>query len=262
MRKTYEEGEILFSEGDPSDYVVRIEAGTVDVLRDLGGESIALGTVKAGEFLGEMGVIEGEPRSASARAASVVEAEVLTPDLFFARVSSDPETARELIVRLSARLRGVQDRLVEAIQGGRGEAERAAPAPTRADTKDAGEPTVAIAARSPDLERQMGGSAHRTMELPFIVGRQPDEGEPSGGVPADLSITERAPHRLSPSHFILLIEYGEPVVRDLSSTLGTIVNGRSIGREFPTDVATLDPGENLVLAGGRDSPHRFSITVG
>ena len=52
------------------------------------------------------------------------------------------------------------------------------------------------------------------------------------------------------------------MVRDLCSGLGTIVNGRSIGRDFPTDVADLASGGNEVIAGGRDSPYRFSITVG
>jgi CRP/FNR family transcriptional regulator, cyclic AMP receptor protein len=49
---------------------------------------------------------------------------------------------------------------------------------------------------------------------------------------------------------------------DLDSTLGTIVNGRAIGRHFPADTAVLDRGENRVIAGGWESPFDFSVVVG
>ncbi len=260
MRKAFKAGEVLFAEGDPSDHVVRVVSGTVDVLRDLGGDSILLGSVGEGEFLGEMGVIEGLPRNATATAATAVEAEVLAPTAFLERVSSDPEAARELIRRLSARLRDVDDRLVSAIEGAPAEAEGSGEAGAAAGRS--GRPTLKLAAGSPVLERQIGPETRAVAQLPYIVGRSADEGEPGSGIPLDLAIEEPAPHRLSQAHFILLEEYGEAVVRDLCSGLGTIVNGRSIGRDFPTDVANLVGGGNEVIAGGRDSPYRFSIVVG
>jgi len=48
-------------------------------------------------------------------------------------------------------------------------------------------------------------------------------------------------------------------VRDLRSTLGTIVNGEPIGTHFRTDDAPLQAGENEVIAGGVDSPFVFSV---
>jgi hypothetical protein len=50
-------------------------------------------------------------------------------------------------------------------------------------------------------------------------------------------------------------------VRDLCSTLGTIVNGQPIGNHFGTDHAALGVGENEVIAGGADSPFVFSVSV-
>jgi len=52
-------------------------------------------------MVGEMGVIEGRSRSATARAVTDGEAEVLTARQFLERVSSDPALARDLILRLS-----------------------------------------------------------------------------------------------------------------------------------------------------------------
>ena len=50
-------------------------------------------------------------------------------------------------------------------------------------------------------------------------------------------------------------------VRDLRSTLGTIVNREPIGTHFRTDEAPLRSGENEIIAGGTDSPFVFSVFV-
>ena len=76
-RTHFADGQILFREGDPADSVFRLLSGTVDVLRELDGYPILLGRVGVGQFVGEMGVVENLPRSATARAASEVEPEIL-----------------------------------------------------------------------------------------------------------------------------------------------------------------------------------------
>jgi CRP/FNR family transcriptional regulator, cyclic AMP receptor protein len=99
-RAHFAEGQVLFREGDPADSVFRLLSGTVDILRELDGEPILLGTVGPGQFIGEMGVVENRPRSATARAASEIEAEILTPTEFFDQIAGLPRAARELIQRL------------------------------------------------------------------------------------------------------------------------------------------------------------------
>ena len=79
--------------------------------------------------------------------------------------------------------------------------------------------------------------------------------------PPDLAIPEPPPYRLSRAHFSLVAQGGEVVVRDLASTLGTIVNDRPLGRDFPIDSAPLHPGENTIVAGGRGSPFVFAVTL-
>jgi CRP-like cAMP-binding protein len=69
---------------------------------------VLLGHVRGGEWLGEMGVIEGRSRSATARAATDG---VLTARQFLEQVSSDPALARDLILRLSIRLRRIEDKI-------------------------------------------------------------------------------------------------------------------------------------------------------
>src|SRR5262249_40020706 len=108
----FAEGQILFKEGDGADGVFRLLSGTIEVLRELDGDLILLGSVGAGQFIGEMGVLENRPRSATARAASEVHAEFLTPTEFLERIASSPRDAREFIQRLCQRLREADDRIV------------------------------------------------------------------------------------------------------------------------------------------------------
>src|SRR5262249_57734876 len=93
----FAEGQVLFREGDPADRVFRLLSGSVDILRELDGDPILLGTVGAGQFIGEMGVVENRPRSATARAASEVEEEILTPTEFLDHIPTCPWAARPSI---------------------------------------------------------------------------------------------------------------------------------------------------------------------
>ena len=60
------EGQILMKEGDYSVELIAIEEGTADVIK--GGHKIA--SLKAGDLIGEMGLLEHEPRSADVIASS------------------------------------------------------------------------------------------------------------------------------------------------------------------------------------------------
>ena len=258
-RTHFAEGEILFKEGDPADGVFRLIRGTVDVLREFDANPILLGTVGAGQFIGEMGVIENRRRSATVRAASEVEVEILTPTEFLDQIASSPRTARELIERLSQRLREADDRIVnDERRSGRAHGTR-----TDADSHTAvGSVNNAyLAAKSPWLQRQF-----RTPlglgDLPFVVGRGPVAREGLPPLQPDLKLNDNVPFRLSRNHFMIEKRDGSYYVRDLRSTLGTIVNGEPIGDHFRGDDAPLRAGENEVIAGGVDSPFVFSVFIG
>jgi pSer/pThr/pTyr-binding forkhead associated (FHA) protein len=99
----------------------------------------------------------------------------------------------------------------------------------------------------------------RVGDVPFIVGREPVAGEGLPPLQPDLKLADGAPFRLSRNHFLIEKRAGSYHVRDLRSTLGTIVNGEPIGNHFRTDDAPLRAGENEVIAGGVDSPFVFSV---
>src|SRR5258706_72403 len=82
------------------------------------------------------------------------------------------------------------------------------------------------------------------------VGGKRVAGEGPPPLEPNLKLDDTAPFRLSRNHFIIEKRDGSYHVRDLRSTLGTIVNGEPIGDHFRADGALLRAGENEVIAGG------------
>jgi CRP-like cAMP-binding protein len=67
-------GRVLMKEGDFSTELIAIEEGTADVIK--GGQKIA--SLKAGDLIGEMGLLNREPRSADVVATSPMRVVKLT----------------------------------------------------------------------------------------------------------------------------------------------------------------------------------------
>jgi CRP-like cAMP-binding protein len=68
------EGQILMKQGDYATELIGIEEGTADVIRD--GKNIA--SLKEGDLIGEMGLLEREPRNADVIATSPMRVMKLT----------------------------------------------------------------------------------------------------------------------------------------------------------------------------------------
>ena len=72
---TYQPGNILFREGSQADTCFLLEEGTVEISKNLTkGKRLNLGLTQAGEYLGEIAMLSGQPRSATATARTEVQA--------------------------------------------------------------------------------------------------------------------------------------------------------------------------------------------
>lgn len=258
----FKKGDVLFRQGDPSDRVLQVRSGEIEILREVGAAAFLLGHVREGEWLGEMGVIENRPRSATARAAADGEIEVLSARQFLERVSRDPALARELILRLSVRLRTIEDKIAGDLRTFAHDRSPHDPGARASDSVIADDATISLAAETDALRARIGAAPIHIAKLPFVVGRAPilDEAKPLRH--PDLTIEDEEPFRLSRQHFMIAQSGDRLLVSDLGSTLGTTVNGRAIGQLFAKDAMPLHRGENHVAAGGLDSPFAFLISVG
>ena len=97
------EGQMLMKQGDYSTELIAIEEGTADVLRD--GDKVA--SLKSGDLIGEMGLLERRPRNADVIATSSMRVIKLT-HWEIRRMSEDTIDRIQKIVE-SRRADGVAD---------------------------------------------------------------------------------------------------------------------------------------------------------
>ncbi len=113
-RRRYSRGATLFEEGDQSDRVVVVLTGRVKVssFADSGKETI-LAVREAGELIGELSTIDGQPRSATAMAVDTVDALLIPAAEFLAFLSANPRLGPLLLQLLSRRLRESDRKRIE-----------------------------------------------------------------------------------------------------------------------------------------------------
>lgn len=105
-------GDILFRDGDPPDYVYLIKEGEIEISKGEGTKKKVLAVLKEGDFLGEMGVIDGSPRSATAAAITEASLITLNTDDFKKEIEEDPMIGA-LVFTLIKRLRKTNEKLAE-----------------------------------------------------------------------------------------------------------------------------------------------------
>lgn len=214
-------GQPVFREGDAGSEMYIIETGTVDILRESrGGEPLA--TLEAGDFFGEMAVLEDQPRFATAIARTPVRLLRIDRAAFGDVLSQNVEIAIRIMRKLTARLRRAEQRAGEAhgaLEDFRKKlAAKAEPAPA-----PAGPPAAAASGPLRLVHAGSGQAFDLVGASEFLVGR-PD---PVTGInpeinlgPLDLSRT------LSRRHAKLVLADGALVLReDVGTTNGTFVNG-------------------------------------
>ncbi|VWX59990.1 Cyclic nucleotide-binding domain-containing protein [Burkholderiales bacterium 8X] len=106
---------LLFKEGDTvdNDYMVLVLEGQLRVVSEAShaGEEVVISVVGAGQILGEMGVIDGGPRSATCVALSEVKLAVLSRVALSQLIEVHPAAAARLALSLS---RSLADRVRES----------------------------------------------------------------------------------------------------------------------------------------------------
>jgi CRP-like cAMP-binding protein len=257
IQRLYQAGEILFEEGEPSDFTCRILAGTAEIVKRHRGEDVILGTAEVGDFAGEMGVIQGGPRIAMVRAATDLSVEIYPKDEFLTRISEDKQLAFRLLVRLSERLKILSQAFAEAVIRSDPLREKSVP------KSDSSSPmrSLRLCADSDHMAGVLPAEGLPVHALPFSVGRLSMSVTAQQAFPVDLAIEDTQPYRLSRIHFSIETANGGFIVRDMHSSLGTDVNGQGLGDQFTADRAPLNAGDNLIVAGGHGSPYRFRLLL-
>lgn len=107
----YQAGEILFRQGDPGDRVFLIRRGLIEIYAESGGKRRRLNLRGRGEVIGEMAVLDGMGRSATAVALTDVLTHTLETVEFENLLMQRPALIRGLTRQLSQRMRDLQETL-------------------------------------------------------------------------------------------------------------------------------------------------------
>lgn len=108
----FEDGEIIVVEGEETREMFVIKEGAVEIFRQVGGHEVRLAVLERGSFFGEMSLLEGLPRSATARARGPTELVILRPGSLLLRIRHDPTFAFELLQQMSRRIRQLNEQLI------------------------------------------------------------------------------------------------------------------------------------------------------
>lgn len=254
-------GSFVFREGDVGSDMYIIEVGTLEVLRAArGGEPIA--TLGAGDFFGEMAILEDQPRFASVRTTTAARLLRVDRAAFAGMLKDNFEIAVRIMRKLVARLRRTEEQLQAAHvelermrRGGalatpalpqasigretvKGDAPKSSPTPSRRvaaiDPNSLGKPIKLV---HPDSGSEFALSTNKP-EL--LIGR-PD---PVTGLLPEINLGPLDVQRsLSRRHAKVVNEGGILFLREeVGTTNGTFVNGERLqtGQARP-----LSPGDVL-----------------
>jgi len=115
QRRQVAKGEMLFNVGDPSTGLYIVANGRVRIWTvSAAGAEITLNVLTKGAFFGEIGMLDGNPRTAGASAMAPSELITIGKRSFFDALERDPLLARNVIEFLCRRLRWVSARMEDA----------------------------------------------------------------------------------------------------------------------------------------------------
>ena len=265
-QRAFEPGEVIFREGEKSEEAYGIISGEVQISIDTKEGPRVLSQLYPGEIFGEMGMVDDKPRCATAIASKKTVIQVITRDEFIEYLMLDAGRLSAYLGTVFERLRvsdlklkmapqqvakydcsGRQDRSLENLFSG------------EISEEEGEEPHQTIRL----VSAISSGDSHGVVlkKFPFRIGRLDESGESSPSENNTLSIPDQKPYQISRSHCSIEEHSGRYLIRDLGSTLGTVVNEKRLSINHENLSQELVQGENTIVLGRDDSPHIFRIIV-
>lgn len=113
--KEFPKGTVLFHEGEPGSVMYVIQEGKVRISVTVRKVEKVLVDLPTGEFFGEMSILNGQPRSATATVVEDAKLLVIDPKTFEAMVRGSGEIAIRMIKKLAARLQEADDQIANLL---------------------------------------------------------------------------------------------------------------------------------------------------
>lgn len=111
-----EPGDVIFFKSAPSSSLVFVVDGELEVFEESKGLIHVLGTVRGGSVVGEVGFLDGRPRTRHVRAKTACDLRKITRDGFLAILSDAPVLFAKITIALSELLAARYRSMVEEME--------------------------------------------------------------------------------------------------------------------------------------------------
>jgi CRP-like cAMP-binding protein len=102
--REFSAGDVLFHEGETGEEMYVIQEGVIQISKAMGTDVRPIATLGKGEFLGELAILNGKPRNATAIVLEDAKCLVIDRSTLETMVAKNPEIAMRLIKKLARRL--------------------------------------------------------------------------------------------------------------------------------------------------------------
>lgn len=114
----FEQGSVLFSEGDEGEDMYIVQSGRVAIKKKVKDGETTLAVMEKGDFFGEMAMLERLPRSASAEVIEEGDLIKIDNETFGDMIKANPEIAIRMLRKYSIRLRDANNQIEKILAAG------------------------------------------------------------------------------------------------------------------------------------------------
>jgi signal transduction histidine kinase len=125
VEEVHPEGAVIFEENSVGHVFYIIESGRVEVTKRVRGHESPVVVGEIADFFGEMALLENRPRSATVRALERTSTLKMSQRDFESLLFKNPRAYHRIAAALSARLRDMNDHLIQFLQSKNDELQRA-----------------------------------------------------------------------------------------------------------------------------------------
>lgn len=242
----FRKGDVIIQEGSTGSVAYVVKSGQVEVSKQVEGEKIVLSVLGPGSILGEMGLVDDKPRSATVVALEDTEMKVITRDRFVSMLEKNPQGMIPLLKQVFSRVRYL-NQMVAAFC-------------VSVDTAmmDLRPARLILRPVTREARRALNEEEVEIAKMPFQMGRATRQSIFGSN---DLNLHDLEPYRISRCHCLLTIVNNEYHLIDSVSSTGTVVDGIRIGGREERKSMVLKEGKHTLVLGGEESPYLFELEI-
>ncbi len=100
----FKKGDVIFNKQDEGKEMYFIDSGDIEIVKTIGDVNLNIASLSSGDFLGEMSLITGSRRVASAIAFTDCDLHVMDKEAFMSNITNNRDFVNRILVTLARRL--------------------------------------------------------------------------------------------------------------------------------------------------------------